>query len=119
MTHYTYTVDGQEIDLAPSKVVHFRFGMDPENERKGRSPLAAALREIFTDDEAANYTASLLRNMGVPGIIVSPDVNGDQINEAEAEETKGLSQDGVQRRPARQAVRLNNPNARVSVRVFA
>jgi hypothetical protein len=31
------------------------------------------LREVFTDDEAANFTASLLRNMGVPGLMVSPD----------------------------------------------
>lgn len=29
-------------------------------------------REIYTDDEAANMTASLLRNMGVPGVIISP-----------------------------------------------
>jgi hypothetical protein len=31
------------------------------------------LREIWTDDEASNFTASLLANMGVPGVILSPD----------------------------------------------
>jgi len=29
-------------------------------------------REIFTDDEAANFTASLLANFGVPGVIIAP-----------------------------------------------
>jgi phage portal protein BeeE len=38
---------------------------------KGYSPLKSVLREVFTDDEAANFTAALLRNMGVPGLVVS------------------------------------------------
>jgi phage portal protein BeeE len=63
---------GQAIPLHPDDVVHFRFSLDPDNPLKGRSPLKSVLREVFTDDEAANFTASLLRNMGVPGLIVSP-----------------------------------------------
>ncbi|MDP2728064.1 MAG: phage portal protein, partial [Dehalococcoidia bacterium] len=53
-------------------VVQFRDGVDPSNPRKGLSPIKSLFREIFTDDEAANMTASLLRNMGVPGVIISP-----------------------------------------------
>jgi hypothetical protein len=33
--------------------VHFRFGLDPDDPRKGYSPLKSVLREVFTDDEAA------------------------------------------------------------------
>lgn len=73
ITKYIYTIDGRKVELQPEDVVHFRFGLDPENQRKGRSPLKTVLREVFTDDEAARFTAALLKNMGVPGILVSPD----------------------------------------------
>ncbi len=73
ITHYEYRPGGQVVRYEPSDVVHFRWGMDPDNPRKGLSPLASVLREIFTDDEAANFTASLLRNLGVPGVVIAPD----------------------------------------------
>ena len=53
-------------------MVHFRYGLDPLTTRRGLSPLSAALREICTDNEINNYAASLMRNMGVPGLVVSP-----------------------------------------------
>jgi hypothetical protein len=67
---------GEPVLLSPDEVVHFRNGLDTDDQRKGYSPLKSVLREVFTDDEAANFTASLLRNMGVPGLIVSPDGDG-------------------------------------------
>lgn len=72
---YIYTIDGEKIELDPEDVVHFRFGLDPDNQRKGRSPLKTVLREVFTDDEAARFTAALLKNMGVPGLLISPDTD--------------------------------------------
>lgn len=71
--HYDYTPHGMPIPLDPEDVVHFRYGLDVEDPRRGRSPLKSVLREVFTDDEAANYTASLLANMGVPGVVLSPE----------------------------------------------
>ena len=62
----------QPVQLEPKDVVHFRHGIDPRNVRKGVSPLRSLLREIFTDDEAANFSASILANLGVPGVIISP-----------------------------------------------
>lgn len=64
--------DGNVYFLRPEDVVHFRDGIDPANTRLGLSKLASLFREIFTDDEAANFTAVLLRNLGVPGVILSP-----------------------------------------------
>jgi HK97 family phage portal protein len=90
--HYRYTVDGQPFDLDPSDVVHFRFGLDPDNPRKGFSPLKSVLKEVYTDDEAARFTASLLRNMGIPGLIVSPDTDSP-ITQPEAEATKQYMKD--------------------------
>jgi hypothetical protein len=78
LSGYNYSPNGLEIPYAPADIVHFRDGLDPHNTRKGLSPLASLLREIFTDDEAANYTASLLRNVGVPGVIIAPDT--DEVN---------------------------------------
>ncbi len=64
---------GGVLSVAPSEVVHFRHGLpDPKNPALGVSPLAALVRQVCTDNEAATYLASLLANMGVPGVILSP-----------------------------------------------
>lgn len=73
ITHYEYQPGTETVLIHPDEVIHFRFGLDPDNHRKGMSPLASVLREIFSDDEAARFTSSLLRNMGVPGLMVAPD----------------------------------------------
>lgn len=71
--YYEYRPGGREIiRLDRNDLVHFRYGMDPDDPRYGLSPLASVLREIFTDDEAANFTASLLRNNGMPTLAISP-----------------------------------------------
>lgn len=86
--HYDYVPLARPIRVEPEDIVHFRFGIDPNNTRKGLSPLASVLREIFTDDEAANFTGSLLRNLGVPGVIISPDTNDGGMTPEEAEGVK-------------------------------
>jgi len=73
VTHYEYKPEFETVNVAVDDVVHFRFGMDGDDPRKGRSPLKSVLREVFTDDEAASFTANLLHHMGVPGLMVSPD----------------------------------------------
>lgn len=86
--YYRYRVAGREFRLDPADVVHFRNGIDPENPRLGCSPLKTALREVFADDEAALFFGSLMRNMGVPGIIVSPSTDQGMIAPDEAEVIK-------------------------------
>lgn len=88
ISHYLYKPTAiDEYEIPPGDVVHFRFGFDPENPRKGASPLRTVLREIMTDDEAAAYTAAILRNMGVPGVIISPDEDVE-IDDPDAEAIK-------------------------------
>lgn len=74
ISHYRYTPGGgsEAIRLDPEDVVHFRLGLNPRNTRLGLAPLDGALREIFMDLESSNFVASLLRNMGVPGVVISP-----------------------------------------------
>jgi HK97 family phage portal protein len=66
-------VDGKIVRLAREDVIHFRNGIDPYNQRLGMSPLRSVLREVYTDIEAANYSAALVRNMGAVPALISPD----------------------------------------------
>lgn len=74
ISRYRYTPGGgaEPVDYDPADVVHFRHGIDPRNLRLGLSPLDGVIREIFVDLESSNFVASLLRNMGVPGVVISP-----------------------------------------------
>lgn len=72
VSHYEYRPLGIPIRVDVSDVVHLRFGMDPQNVRKGLSQLKCLLREVVTDDEASAFTWTLLRNAGVPGLLASP-----------------------------------------------
>lgn len=87
VSHYEYQVDGDIYNIPPEDVLHFRDGFDPANIRKGLSPLMSLLREIATDDEASNFTASMLRNMGVPGVVLSP-TESTSATDADLEEVK-------------------------------
>jgi HK97 family phage portal protein len=73
ITHYEYSGGaGPTVRIAPRDIVHFRFGLDPEDLRYGLSPLRPVLREVMTDDQAAMFSESILRNMGIPGLVISP-----------------------------------------------
>jgi HK97 family phage portal protein len=72
ISYYGYTPNGEEIAIPIEDVVHFRYGLDPANPRKGLSPLGSLFREIYTDQEAASYAATMLRNVGVPPVVISP-----------------------------------------------
>ena len=87
---YNYRVDGQTIRYGLDEILHFQNGQDPANEHKGISPLAAELRSICTDNEAQTYMASLLRNMGIPGVVIGPKDAGQPLPPNIAEQTKAL-----------------------------
>lgn len=84
INHYDYIPDGKRYRIEIIDIVHFRNGIDPQNTRLGMAPLASLFREIFTDDEAANFSASLLKNMGIPGLVVSPKENNIMPDDAKA-----------------------------------
>jgi HK97 family phage portal protein len=82
ISHYDYSVgSGTSTQLPVEDVIHCRFGISPDNPRLGRSPLASVFRELFTDDEAANYTAALLRNSAIPGVVLAPGEGVGAVNE--------------------------------------
>ena len=74
LSHYWYTPGtgyGRSA-LDPADVIHFRNGLNPRDLRRGLAPMQSVIREIFADIESSNFVASLLRNMGVPGVVISP-----------------------------------------------
>ena len=96
VSHYDYRPRGfgQPIELETRDVVHYRFGLDPRNVRKGLSALKPLLREVFTDDEAANFSATILRNMGVPGGVLSPKTSDYPIKAEDIKEMKDYMKTG-------------------------
>jgi HK97 family phage portal protein len=70
ITHYAYCVDGAETRFEPSEIIHIADGMNPLT-RRGLSPMRSLFREIFSDNEAANFSAALLVNSGIPPYIVT------------------------------------------------
>ena len=94
LSHYIYKPDSQhEIRVEVEDAVHFRYGLDPDNTRIGRSPITSVLHEVFTDEEAASFTATLLRNLGVPGVIITPDDAETIIGGTDADDLKATFKD--------------------------
>lgn len=92
ITRYIVSATGTPIALPPRDVVHFRFGIDPENPRLGLSPLASLMPEVETDMQAAAFSEEVLSNMGVPGMIISPKDAGARPTEKQIEELKAYVQ---------------------------
>ncbi len=65
--------DGETRYLRARDVVHWRYGIDPNNTRKGLAPLKILLRRIYTDVQAAQITAMLIKNAGLFGAVISPE----------------------------------------------
>lgn len=64
---------GETIFFEEQDLIILRYGIDPEDSRKGYSPLKACLREVMTDQEASEYLRAILSNFGIVGSIISSD----------------------------------------------
>lgn len=68
---YEYRIDGVSQVFDTDDVIHFRDGIDPANPRLGLSPVASVMRELYTDQQVANYSALLMKNGAVPPVVIS------------------------------------------------
>ncbi|MDE2103764.1 MAG: phage portal protein, partial [Patescibacteria group bacterium] len=95
LSFYAYTVNGQTTHWPIEDVVHIRLGINPQNTRKGMTPIWPAFREVCTDNEAATFTAALLRNAAVPSMIItrkaSPDGTIKELSVLQKDELKRLA----------------------------
>jgi len=80
LTKWVYVVDGIQYDLRLDDVIHIAYGRDPLDYRIGRSPLMSAIKEIATDNQASSTAWGLMANSGLPSIMVSPDVNNENVD---------------------------------------
>jgi HK97 family phage portal protein len=82
ISFYEVLRNGQWYRVETQDVIHFRCGIDPNNTRLGMAPVDSLLREIFTDNERARYSALILRNGGVIPFVITPKqgVSGKGIN---------------------------------------
>lgn len=83
------STQGGYLDVKPEDMLVQRFGpINPLRPQLSVGPLEAVLMDIGTDKQAASYTASLLRNVGVTPHLISPaikDLQGVEIEFGQAQ----------------------------------
>lgn len=92
ISHYEVWRDGRWYPRPVEDIIHIRNGIDPQNPRYGLSPLASALRQVYTDKGVENFNALLLRNLGMAGVIVSPGEPGGYWTQEQAMTVQALLQ---------------------------
>lgn len=86
ITAYKVDMGNGEKSVQPSELIHFRAGLELDT-RMGRRQLDALSMEISADNAAAEYTASILVNCGIPNVIISR--TGETVDDPEG--AKGLA----------------------------
>lgn len=86
---FKLSLQGGLLDVPPSEILQQRFGpVNPLFPQLSIGPLEAVLQRICTDKQADNYTASLLKNVGVTPHLISPslkDSDGTEVLFGEAQ----------------------------------
>lgn len=75
ISHYEQNADGRWYRVEKRYVVAFRNGINWRSGSYGRlgiAPIEPLRSTIFVDDEAESFMATVLANMGVPGVIFTP-----------------------------------------------
>lgn len=62
ISHYEIQRGPDWLPIPVTDVIHFRNGLDPANPRYGLASTPAIFREIFGDNESANWYANLMAN---------------------------------------------------------
>ncbi len=91
ITHYEYRPRGRDwevVEMRPQDVIHLRLKINSNDFRLGVSALKPVLRSVLSDDEADKYTSALLANLGVPGIVITPKTDEQQLTAASREAIK-------------------------------
>lgn len=91
---YQFLRDYEIYEIPYADVIHIRDGLDPWNDRLGLACLKSQVREIVADNEQSGYTASILKNMGVPGLVAIPK-NGARISPEQADRMKQRIMDNL------------------------
>lgn len=72
LSHYQFDVPGKAPVLWPAAdVLHLKRGPLGED-RRTRQPFAPLVKELYGDDKMAQFTAAIMRNMGIQVPVISP-----------------------------------------------
>lgn len=85
---WKYQINGRSLEIPKEDLLHFRWGIDPLNTRLGLSKLKSVLRQICLLNEAAGYSVSILKNAGIPGLIITPEDASDELADDEGGEIR-------------------------------
>ena len=72
ITKYEYKQKGNTLEIPTEDMIHLRERIDPRNHRRGLSPLRSVMVEILGDAAASQMAAALVKNTGVPSVVISP-----------------------------------------------
>jgi len=72
ITKYEYKQKGNTLEILPEDMIHLRERIDPRNHRRGLAPLRSVMVEIIGDAAASQMAAALVKNTGVPSVVISP-----------------------------------------------
>jgi len=97
IAYYEVNRGGIWYPVPVEQVIHIRDGIHPYNQRLGWSGNRAVSRELFGDQEAGAYYATLMGGSGVPGFAISIDASRQGVTQTDidaldrrmAEKTRG------------------------------
>ncbi len=79
ITHFEYAPpERSPIRLEVDDVIYLRQDVDTKDLKRGTSKLRTVLREVLQDEEAGLFAAALLANMGIPGVMLIPDLDAGE-----------------------------------------
>lgn len=85
LSHYQYSIPGKAPVLyKQSDIVHLKRGKNPDNPRNGWGAFGPVISEVYGDNKAALFTATILRNMGIVVPMLSPKGEAATLNETQA-----------------------------------
>lgn len=77
LSHYQYNQPGRTPVLyKQSDIIHLKRGKDANNPRRGIGEFDSVIREIYGDNKAAHFAATILRNLGIIVPMLTPKGDG-------------------------------------------
>jgi HK97 family phage portal protein len=90
VTNYEIKRGADNLTLPVEDVIHFRNGLDPVRIRYGLSHMPSILREIYGDNETANYFANLMKQGAVPPYFLSLDNSSGTLSNEDLQNVKAF-----------------------------
>lgn len=88
ISYYIYDLgQGKRVTIPVENVVHLIDQIDDRDPRVGVGPVKQILRELLTDEETTVMIGAVMRNAGMPGLIISP-AGDSEMGEDAAKEIK-------------------------------